>query len=238
MALERATINFGEKFTVYPSKKTADSVETTVSLSVEGLQPVEIAAILNDLIARNNQYTINQIYGVIQSERLLHIQKLTDRMEVLRKTANDRRSDRIAQLDEAIKIARKLNISEPRVVGPHVEVQGIINQGLPIYYLGYRLLEAEKETIESRENHDPFIAGLRELQEQIVQLETLQIDAEAFRAVRVAQAALSPTSPEKPKPKLIIALSAVLGLMVGVFVAHIRLAFKNRRARVEAQATV
>jgi chain length determinant protein (polysaccharide antigen chain regulator) len=46
---------------------------------------------------------------------------------------------------------------------------------------------------------------------------------------RTIQAADLPTKPVSPKKGLVLAVAGVLGLMLGVFIALIRRAVKNRR---------
>jgi chain length determinant protein (polysaccharide antigen chain regulator) len=68
------------------------------------------------------------------------------------------------------------------------------------------------------------------LQEKIAYLKDIKINPESVRVVRVDQIAEVPVSPVKPKKALIVAVAAVLGLMLGVFIALIRQAVKKRKA--------
>lgn len=115
-------------------------------------------------------------------------------------------------------------------MGAKASIQGVSNQGLPLYYLGYRLLEAERKALDERRSNDPFINGLRDLQEKVSLLTSYNISIEDFATVRLDQAA-SVGEKIKPKKSLILAVAGVLGLMLGVFVALIKIAVAKRKER-------
>ena len=52
-------------------------------------------------------------------------------------------------------------------------------------------------------------------------------------AIRIEQRANVPFTPEKPNKKLIIAVGLVLGGMLAVFIALIRIAIQNRKSRIQ-----
>lgn len=99
------------------------------------------------------------------------------------------------------------------------------------YMRGSKAIDAELSVLKNRQKDDPFIAGLRDIQEQVEYLKSIKIDPELVKVVRVDQSAQVPTSPIKPNKKLIVAVALVLGGMLGVFIALIRSAIKKRRAQ-------
>ena len=80
-------------------------------------------------------------------------------------------------------------------------------------------LGAEIQVLEKRKSDDPFIKGLRELQEGIDVLKTIHVDIELIRPVRIDSPAVRPESPIKPKKLLILTAGTLLGVMLGLFVA-------------------
>lgn len=226
--LNRAFDNFSKSIAVNLPKKNASGNQVSVDLSLER-SPQETADILNALIALAQEKTAHQYFKDIQSEMSIRQQRLYDQITSLRKIEKERRLDRVVQLQEASNIARSLDLKEPMQIGPEVKYQGVANQGLPLYYLGYQLLEAELSALKSRENDDPFIGELRSLQQKLSELHELKLDINKFGVVTVDQFALPAAKPIKPKKALILAVGGVLGLMLGVFVALIRRAVKNRK---------
>ncbi|MBN1378908.1 MAG: LPS O-antigen chain length determinant protein WzzB [Gammaproteobacteria bacterium] len=227
-ALRHALAKFSASFSLSQPGKNATTQDRTISLSLRG-SPEQTALILNQFYEQARQKTVADIHAGIMLEQAARIRQTDDQIKVLRKSAMSRRQDRIVQLDEAISIARALNLEKPREVWPDMAVQGVHNQGLPLYSLGFLFLEAEKNVLAQRKGDDPFIAELRNLQEQVSTLEELNIDLKAFQPARLRLAAAPADKPEKPKPLLIFALASVAGLMLGVVIVLVRQAIINRR---------
>ncbi|MDG6777390.1 Wzz/FepE/Etk N-terminal domain-containing protein [Thiomicrorhabdus sp. zzn3] len=219
---------FSSDISVHTPKKNSTSNEVSIDLALKR-SPQETADILNELVRLAQIKTAQQYLKDIQSELNIRKQRLHDRIASLRKIEKERRLDRIARLEEAANIARSLNLADPLSAGPQINVQGVANQGLPTYYLGYKLLEAELNALRKRENDDPFISQLRGLQQNLTELQELKLDVNKFAVVTVDQYAIPPASPAKPKKALIVAVGGVLGLMLGVFIALIRRAIKNHQ---------
>lgn len=95
----------------------------------------------------------------------------------------------------------------------------------PLYTRGVRELSAEKEELEKRKNYEPFIAGFRDKQERLAQLDAglkqLQAAKAIAHAVTVDQPAIEAKRPVKPRRRLVLALSVVLGGMMGIFAAFV-----------------
>ena len=71
--------------------------------------------------------------------------------------------------------------------------------------------------LKNRKSDDPFISGLRDLQEQLSLLRSIKIEEEGLHAVRIDQAAYPPKYRIKPNRKLIVSLGTVVGLFLGIF---------------------
>ncbi|KFX70327.1 chain-length determining protein [Pseudomonas taeanensis MS-3] len=104
--------------------------------------------------------------------------ELQDELKALRQQLKTRRDNRITQLDEAIRIAKALNISKPttpsalgegeRVAQGSVIRTEVNNQQIPLYFMGSEALEAERNALLQRRSDDftePRIAQIaKELQ--------------------------------------------------------------------------
>lgn len=196
--------------------------------------------------------------------------QLQDELEALRQELRARRNNRIAQLDEAIRIATALGIAKPttptnlaqevRSSSGNVIRTEVNNQQIPLYFMGTEVLEAERdallkrrsddftepriaqiakelkllehnreiEVLKAREDEDLFLATLAKLREEAAWLRGLKFDLTELGLVRVDQPAVEPLSPVKPKKALVLVLGAVLGSMLGIFVALIRGMLKKR----------
>lgn len=204
-------------------------ISIVLSLPVSDL---EVTDLLREHIANVMSYTVNQLYSEVNLEKQAYIERIQQQIDSARKVQLDIRLDRIAQLVEAIQIAKALKIAEPVSAGPQVKIQGVQNTGLPLYLLGYKLLEAEKKTLLARKSDDPFIGKLRGMQEQLSLLNSIAIDKSLISVVRVDQSPLLGLK-VSPKVLLIMIMSILMGLILGVLIALVRQSFKNRKQVID-----
>jgi len=127
----------------------------------------------------------------------------------------------VLRYQEASIIARVLGIKK-RVDATNIIQNTQMNVDIatastPLYYLGIEALTAEINILQNRKSDDPFISGLRDLQEQLVLLRSIKIEEEGLHAVTVDQAAYPPKNRIKPDRRLIVSLGTVVGLFLGIF---------------------
>ena len=203
---------------------------TTVTL--DGENYAALANWLGGYITFINKQTVKKLTSNVQAQLKLRIQEIKDQIATLRLVASRERQDRIARLQEAYIIARRLHIKKPTgstfVADEKRKTSndgktGIIfgSNEVPLYFRGYLALQGELEQLKNRKSDDSFIVGLRELQGKLSFLERKQIDLKTVHAVQVDQQARTDNRPVKPKRKLIILLGGILGLMVGCLGAFI-----------------
>ncbi|MET3053294.1 Wzz/FepE/Etk N-terminal domain-containing protein [Pseudomonas alkylphenolica] len=113
-----------------------------------------------------------EIAALLEADELKRAQ-LNDELRALRVQLKQRREDRIAQLSEAISIARTLGLRKPTTPSAmgrsEVEVTGNVitevnNQQIPLYFMGTDALEAEQQALRKRTSDDfvdPRIAQIR-----------------------------------------------------------------------------
>lgn len=118
-----------------------------------------------------------QIATLLEADNLKRAQ-LQDELKALRQQLKTRRDNRIAQLDEAIRIAKALGIVKPTTPSALGEgertAQGSVirtevnNQQIPLYFMGSEALEAERNALLQRRSDDftePRVAQIaKELQ--------------------------------------------------------------------------
>lgn len=190
--------------------------------------------------------------------------KLQDELNSLRKQLRTRRDDRIAQLNEAIMIAKDLGIekpSTPSTLSDSAPVTGsgnvirteVNNQQIPLYFMGTEALEAERnalqkrrsdeftepriaelqadlrlleqnrevELLKQRADEDVYIENYAKWSQEAAELKGLNLNLSALQLVNIDRQAIYPRSAIKPKKVLVVALGAVLGTMLGLFIALI-----------------
>ncbi len=237
-AQQKGFEQFMKDISVVAVNKKEASAGVVAQLSLT-LDEAMVAEILNALVSKASQKTIEDITSNIESEKQARARLIEQKIAGARQVEKDRRLDRIAQLEEAIKITRQLNLTQPIATGPTLNINNINNmnetvQGISmaLYLLGSDFLEAEKQVLEQRENDDAFIAHLRSWQEELQLLKSLKIEPELFGVMQIDQEAVF-AEKIKPKTLLVLVVAGVLGLMLGVMMALIRRAVKKRKERVE-----
>jgi chain length determinant protein (polysaccharide antigen chain regulator) len=219
---ELFTEEFNKKLALNIPKSKQDS--SFVSLSFELPREANKSALwLNAYVDFVAKKTLNELLTDVNFEIQTGIQNAEDQIQSKRALAKQRREDRIASLKESLRIAQEAGVERPAIN----QAANDLNME---YMRGQKALMAEIAVLTNRVSDDPFIEGIRDLQEKIAYLKDIKINPESVRVVRVDQIAEVPVSPVKPKKALIVAVAAVLGLMLGVFIALIRQAVKKRKA--------
>lgn len=128
-------------------------------------------------------YEINQEAKIAKllEDKQLRQTKLEDEFQALRQQLKVHRMNRIAQLDEAIRIARQLNIQKPTTPSSlgehHNELNGNViwtevnNQQFPLYFMGIKALQAERKALMERESDDFTEPRIAEIQKELALLQ-------------------------------------------------------------------
>lgn len=133
-----------------------------------------------------------------------------------RQSTTKQREDRIAQLNEALKIATSIGLKNPPLITNSLSTEVSAGmEGALTYMRGSNALEAEVENLKSRKSDDPFVANLRQRQEALGFYKTLKIDPAVIEVYTQDGAIQVPDRPVKPNKRLIVFLGGLLGLSLG-----------------------
>ena len=143
--------------------------------------------------------------------------------------------DRIVQLEEALKIAIKLNIVEMQINATNQQSVIMSDDNLlnnnPLYLYGSKALRVEIQTLSERKSEDSFVPGLRALQQQVDALNIIKVESNAVKAAQVDQKALPTSDRHSPKRKLIVFLGAVLGGFFSLLYIFVITTFYRRKSQ-------
>ena len=189
------------------------------SVSTESNDPVFAAKLVNDYVGFFDLETMLQLVSDARNSIQEQIVDIEYKIASKRQMAKQRREDQIIRFGEALFIARKLAIKDR--VATNTVVQNnqlnISTSNTPLYYRGFKALDAEIVFLKNRKSDDPFIGGLRDLQEQLTLLRSFKINESGMHSVTVDQAAYPPKNRIKPNRRLIVSLGTVVGLFLGIF---------------------
>jgi len=199
--------------------KIDDNSMISSSLSIEMENPEVAARWVNDYIKFIDDATIRLLVGNMQKTITNSIRNVEYTIGSKRQMAKQRREDKILLYKEANQIAIALGLNDridtANIV--HNNQLNISTGSTPLYYRGSRALNAEINVLNNRKSDDPYIDGLRDLQESLALLRSIKIPNEGLNAVIIDQAAYPPTNRIKPNRRLIVSLGTVVGLFLGIF---------------------
>ena len=148
-----------------------------IAKDVEVIIQNRLAKLEQRMAAERAAYQANketQIAGLEEADELKRI-NLNDELSALRKQLRTRRDNRVAQLNEAILIAKSLDIKKPstpsslsettqsQTAGNVIRTE-VNNQQIPLYFMGSEALEAERAALQKRRSDDftePRIAKIQ-----------------------------------------------------------------------------
>lgn len=192
---------------------------TRISIDLKGKNAHLVASWLNGFVAEVNAATAKSLTNDVINQLKDKEASVRDEIAAKRKVAYQRRNDRIAVLEDAERVAKRAGIKN---IAMAVQRQGAeaSRTSFPLLYLmGTKVLKARLSVLKKRTDDDPFIPGLRDLQERLRILENIHIDPSLISAVRIDQPAHVPERPIKPKRYLIVLLGMFGGVVLGVFAA-------------------
>lgn len=128
---------------------------------------------INILRKKSEQLKQDKITQLREADSL-EIKELTDQIDTLRLSAKTKRMDYILHLTEAAKIAESTGLIEKSsLLETNVShdkaafYTEVTTQAQPLYLRGSKALRSEIKELEERKSDDPFIPGLRELQDKL-----------------------------------------------------------------------
>lgn len=158
----------------------SEKIRTDMSVIVRN-RLAEVEAQLN---AARSVYEgdIKSQIAVLQEQDDLKRALLLDELKGLRQQLKAQRTDRIAQLDESIAIARSLGIKRPSTPSSLGEndrsgVSNVVrteinNQAVPLYFMGSDALEAERAALNRRTSDDFVDTRVSEINKELLLLRT------------------------------------------------------------------
>lgn len=219
------------------SMNAALSIHTgnTTRVVMELDNPELAAQWVNELIAYVAATTVDELVAEVNQNITAYLRRIDLQLDSLRALMEAERLSRIAVLEEALSIAQSIGLQESMI-------ENAANQLNMEYMRGSRALMAEINVLRNRMSDEPFMVALQSLSDSnslaidpsrlYVEsriLSSVEIEPDLIRPIRITQTAEPPSRPNGPNRSLIIALSVILGGMVGVFAALILSAVRKRQ---------
>lgn len=215
----------------------------------------DFIAFVNDAANSSVHRVVNQRFddalSQAQRQRNFEIEDVTILIENALLDYKRKTEDRLAFLGEQAAIARTLGVAKNTIEAQMFSGQGgmvtNVKTESPFYLRGYEAIEKEIELIKSRKDPRAFVSDLLDLEqkkraleqdkllERAAQLFALTPVIESGNYVAVNVSVDSTDFESNDKTLLMLALSAVLGGMIGVIYVLIAGAARNRKEKLKAQ---
>lgn len=160
------------------------------------------------------------------------IATLTARISFLRTQAKAARELEQVRLQEALKIAQEIGIENNILLEKQNSTAMNPSQ---LYLMGTTELAAQLEALELRESDDLYIPELAGLQQQLAFYNSVSFDPDKISMYTFDDPARLPELPMKPNKKLIVIIGFLLGGILGVAIALLKTAIRNRRLQMKNQ---
>ncbi|WP_435634225.1 Wzz/FepE/Etk N-terminal domain-containing protein [Pseudomonas solani] len=155
-----------------------------IAKDVEVLVQNRLAKLEKQMAAERAAYQADKRARVASLSEKNELKKalLKDKLIALRKQLHLSRSDRIAQLSEAVEVADILGIEKPSTLSALAEAAEpqrsgsvvraeISNQQIPLYFMGTEALKAERDVLQKRRSDDFSDSRIAEVQSELSMLE-------------------------------------------------------------------
>ncbi len=175
---------------------------------------------LGDLLALAERHTTRQYASAVRKEIETRIHEVQSQINIKKQMAKKLLHDQITKLHDELRIATELGIIENPLINPNDKSIKLIGmQNFPGYMKGVKALKAEISALESRKDIEPYVDGLRLLEEKLQQLKSINIDESKIKTVRIDQKPRAGTAPSTPKYKIIIIVGGFLAFILALFSA-------------------
>ena len=164
-----------------------------------------------------------EILKDLKADASVKANNLERQITTARENAKRLRDDQIAQLEEALTIAKSINLERPPIISGNLSTEVSAGMdGALTYMRGSKALQAEIENLQKRGSDDPFISNLREQQSQESFYRSLEVDPSVVGVYRQDGALDLPDSPIKPKRFIVVFLGVLAGAGLGITLALFR----------------
>jgi len=248
---QRALIDFAKAFELKAPSKNKENW----TLSFEWHDDIEGAKLFNDAIRQTlsnikniSLSNVNELAEAIDIRNTRILEQLRNKLSIIEKNQIDKNKKRIQYLREQSAIAKELGIETNRLDANALSQSSqnaislsVNSNDVPFYLRGYKAIDKEIALIESRSDEENLLIadGYIQTKEEIISLETDLSSSQLRNAAEViandipndwVQFDLSIADVKSQKKSMLyVALSIVLGGMVGAMYVLISNAVRKRK---------
>ncbi|WP_286914060.1 MULTISPECIES: LPS O-antigen chain length determinant protein WzzB [unclassified Pseudomonas] len=205
------------------------------TVSIRHADPAVAAKWATEFVRRAGIAAREEVIAGASKEAFVRARSLQRQIEAYRDNGVRSREDKIARLQEALRIAESIGLDNPPIIKGSLasEISSRMDGELT-YMRGTKALRAEIAGLQGRASDDPYIDNLRSLQVTQKLYDDISAHQVKIAVYRVDGDAEEPDSPIKPRKVLVMAAAVAGGLFLGVILAMFRvLVLRQRRPVVQ-----
>jgi len=193
------------------------------TVSVRHADPAVAAKWAAEFVQRAGRAARDEVTAGASKEAFVRARSLQRQIEAYRDNGTRSREDKIARLQEALRIAEAIGLDNPPIIKGSLasEISSRMDGELT-YMRGSKALRAEIAGLEGRASDDPYIDNLRGLQVTQKLYDDISAHQAQIEVYRVDGDAEDPDAPIKPRKVLVMAAAIAGGLFLGVILAMFR----------------
>ena len=228
LTLSKVWKDYTNAFVVSPPAKNSAFAAVKVATS----DPELSAEFANLFVRLAVQATRDSMVADFEEARAQKLESIQTDIDSRTAIFTSRLEVELLKLKEARAVAEKVGLETERDVavvfdGPE---RMMVDEVRRLYRLGTVAIDAEMEALEARKKLPELVPGMIGLKQQAELTSSITLDVSKIVPAVIDLKAFPPAGPIKPRKALILALSIVLGGMLGVLFVLIRSAVRKRKA--------
>jgi len=205
--------------------KLSSQTRQKIKIVAKANNKEQAAEWINRYIDLVRQKTTKDVLEITEDHRDAVVKILRKEIDMAREVTKQHRNDRLVQLNEALNIAQKIGLKHQTyttAANMPIEVTAA-NEPSLLYRRGSIALEAEIQNIKIRKSNEAFVPNLRKLQSQYNFYKNIKLDPGVGKVFSMDGKVEISDVPISPNKGLILTLSFAMGLLLGSFLALLRI---------------
>lgn len=202
----------------------------TATVTLSNRDPQLAKAWTNKFVAMALQNSRAEVLQTVRSTADLEKKTTDSQITALRLFAETERQAQISRIKDAHKIALSIELEHPSSTGNLITSYS----GDNLYLRGTKALQAQLDTLEKRQNNDPYIPTLPPLKAKLDLLSSIDGTQLSGQVATIDQPAIEPSTPYQPRTLITLAIGLLGGLGIACLYILTRLSHLFRQKTTAA----
>lgn len=179
----------------------------------------------NQFVAMALQKSRAEVLQTVQSTADLEKKTTGSQITALRLFAETERQAQISRIKDAHEIALSIGLEQPSSTGNLITSYA----GDNLYLRGAKALQAQLDTLQERQNNDPYIPTLPLLKAKLDLLSSIDVAQLSGQVATIDKPAIEPSTPYKPRTLITLAIGLLGGFGMACLYILTRLSYLFRK---------